>query len=44
MTEPPFNPYDFANPITNMLLLADRAAEKDEIKYYLYQSAEWLTL
>jgi len=39
MTDHIFNPYDFANPITNMGLLADRAAEKEEIKYYLDHAA-----
>jgi len=39
MTDHIFNQYDFANPITNMGLLADRAAEKEEIKYYLDHAA-----
>lgn len=30
-----YNPYDFANPISNANLLVGREAEMDEIKYYL---------
>ncbi|MGN6149003.1 MAG: hypothetical protein ACTHPD_10725 [Rhizomicrobium sp.] len=30
-----FNPYDFANPVTNMQVFADRQREREEIDYYL---------
>lgn len=30
-----FNPYDFANPVTNMTVFADRIHEREEIDYYL---------
>jgi tetratricopeptide (TPR) repeat protein len=32
---PIYNPYDFANPVADMALLADRAKEREEIDYYL---------
>jgi hypothetical protein len=35
MTRMPVNPYDFANPVNNMLLFADRIKEREEIDYYL---------
>lgn len=38
-TGPEYNPYDFANPVTNMRLLADRSEERHEIEYYLDHAA-----
>jgi AAA+ ATPase superfamily predicted ATPase len=31
----PFNPYDFANPVSDMKVFADRTREREEILYYL---------
>ncbi len=36
---PHHNPYDFANPITDMALLADRTKERNEIDYCLQHAA-----
>ena len=30
-----YNPYDFANPVSDISLLVGREKEMDEIKYYL---------
>ena len=32
-----YNPYDFANPVSEESLLVGREKEMDEIKYYLRQ-------
>jgi Swt1-like HEPN len=36
---PAYNPYDFANPVTSMSLLAGRTKEREEIEYYLDHAA-----
>jgi Cdc6-like AAA superfamily ATPase len=36
---PHHNPYDFANPVTDVALLADRNKERNEIDYYLKHAA-----
>jgi AAA+ ATPase superfamily predicted ATPase len=38
-TRPEYNPYDFANPVIDMRLLADRSEERREIEYYLDHAA-----
>ena len=30
-----YNPYDFANPVADTMLLVGRESEMDQIKYYL---------
>ncbi len=38
--KPKYNPYDFANPVTDKNLFSGRKKQQEEIRYYLQQAAE----